>query len=179
MLIIPRRRAANTVNGITANANSTANPNGSWSFIRKTSITSSTVDNLTYSGTPGGWQGPEAFSLPVAIFSSSSIFMHPANTSSTVVVRWTAPFAAAVQVRAAFQKDTTTGSSNGVLVGVTKNNTTNVYGPSLLLNTSPTNVEFTGQTVNVAAGDVLDFYVNSNASFSSDHTNCTLLLISY
>jgi hypothetical protein len=177
-LINPYRFAAPTVvNGITANASSTTNPNGDWSYIRKPLITSSTVNTLTYSGTPGSWVGPEAFSLPI-LQAGASILMHPGDLSTTVAIRWTSPVAAIVQVAATFVKDTTTGASNGVLVGAIKNNTTNVYGPTLI-NTSTTTATFTGGSVSVAVGDVLDFYVNNNGSFASDHTNVTLLTLTY
>ena len=104
--------------------------------------------------------------------------MHPGFTSTTVAIRWTSPVAATVQISATFVKDTTTGASDGVQVGVIKNNATNVYGPTLI-NTSPTTATFTGGSVSVAVGDVLDFYVNNNSTANSDHTNLTLLTISY
>ncbi len=166
-------------NLIASNTTATTNPNGVYSFIRKSSATSTTANLLTYSGTPGSFQGPDAFSTPLCQFlSATNLFLHPGLSSANQVVgvRWTSPVTGNLVVSGTFVKDTTTGTSDGVRVSVQKNNTTTVVSPTLINTASPT-FTYSLVPVSVVIGDVLDLVIQWNANGSADHTNVSLLQI--
>jgi hypothetical protein len=166
-------------NLIASNTTATTNPNGVYSFIRKSSATSTTANLLTYSGTPGRFQGPDAFSTPLCQFlSATNLFLHPglSPANQVVGVRWTSPVTGNLVVSGTFVKDTTTGTSDGVRVSVQKNNTTTVVSPTLINTASPT-FTYSLVPVSVVIGDVLDLVIQWNANGSADHTNVSLLQI--
>ena len=166
-------------NLIASNTTATTNPNGVYSFIRKSSATSTTANLLTYSGTPGSFQGPDAFSTPLCQFlSATNLFLHPGISAANQVVgvRWTSPVTGNLVVSGTFVKDTTTGTSDGVRVSVQKNNTTTVVSPTLINTASPT-FTYSLVPVSVVIGDVLDLVIQWNANGSADHTNVSLLQI--
>lgn len=167
-----------SIDVIAASVSAVVNPNGAFSYIRKTAATSTTAALLSYSGTPGRFIGPETFSLPAVTVTSGNIFLHPGSTSGAVGIRWTAPFSGQISLTGRFIKDTTTGTSDGVNVSVYKNNTIAVVAPRLINLADPI-YQYNSASTSVIPGDTVDFLIDRNANFSSDHTNCTILQIVY
>jgi hypothetical protein len=165
-------------NLIASNTTATTNPNGVYSFIRKSSATSTTANLLTYAGTPGQFQGPDGFSTPLCQFlSATNLFLHPGLSAANQVVgvRWTSPVTGNLVVSGTYFKQNT-GTSDGVRVSVQKNNTTTVVSPTLITPAAP-NFSYSLVPVSVVIGDVLDFVIQYNANANADHTTVSLLQI--
>lgn len=156
----------------------TSSTSGNFTFIRKTTPTSSSAQLLSYAGPAGNFTGGQSFNTPLITFTSGNMFLHPGDGSAAVGVRWQAPESRSIAISGRFAKDNTFGISNGVNVSVYKNNTTSVVSP-VLIDATNSIYQYTDVVVSVAQNDVLDFLIDNNGSFTSDHTNCNILKIRY
>lgn len=153
----------------------TNNPNGVWrsgytdtlgsSLVLYTQFTSGTFQSwrnpaVTVSGAPEFARnlGPQAFGVP-----TNFLTLHPGSANQYSVLRFTTAITGTYNVSAQFF----VGDSGDTDANILRNS--NAATPVYFAATTNTNPLYTG-TLNLAAGETLDFVVGSKGNYSSDST---------
>jgi hypothetical protein len=170
----------------------TANPSGPWTYGQLAGTAFSAFDLVEQFGDPAAhfWHSstPTPFSIPyvggnqtnhstssgTAFLGAGEMDFHPGASGQLGVVRFTTPESGLYQIAATFS-DGDTSSSGGTIVSITIGGTQMFSGA---VPGSGISSPSYSATQALTAGEIVDFRVDANGSFSNDATRLSAVITS-